>query len=67
MFRSQSYDQHQGVNHRTCAIATYRRACLVIFRSVAVCCRYVCAYEVPFRVVSSYVLYMLGLNKNTDK
>jgi hypothetical protein len=26
MFRSQSYDHHQGVNHRTCAIATYRRA-----------------------------------------
>jgi hypothetical protein len=26
MFRSQSYDHHQGVNHLTCASVTYRRA-----------------------------------------
>ena len=25
MFQSQSSDHHQGVNHRTCAITTYRR------------------------------------------
>jgi len=54
MFRSQSSDHHQGVNHRTCAITTYRRACLVVFRYVAVCCLCVCAYDVPIRVVSGY-------------
>ena len=60
MFRSQSSDHHQGVNHRTCAITTYRRACLVVFRYVAVCCLFVCAYDVPVHVVSGYVL--LGFN-----
>ena len=56
MFRSQSSDHHQGVNHRTCAITTYRRACLVVFRYVAVRCLCVCVYDVPVRVVSGYVL-----------
>jgi hypothetical protein len=60
MFRSQSYDHHQGVNHRTCAITTYRCACLVIFRSVAVCFRCVCAYDVPFRVVSVVLIFNLN-------
>ena len=58
MFRSQSSDHHQGVNHRTCAITTYRRACLVVFWYVAVCCLCVCAYGVPVRVVS-------GVHKQT--
>jgi hypothetical protein len=62
MFRSLSYDHHQGVNHRTCANPTYWRACLVIFQSVAVCCRCVCAYDVrvPFRVVSGYFRVVSG-------
>jgi hypothetical protein len=35
-----------GVNHRPCAVATYQRAYLVLFRSVAVCCRCFCASDV---------------------
>ena len=56
MFRSQSSDHHRGVNHRTCAITTYQHACLIVFQHVAVCCLCICAYDVPVRVVSGYVL-----------
>ena len=55
MFRSQSSDHHQGSITVLSAITTYRRACLVLFRYVAVCCLCVCAYDVPVRVVSGYV------------
>jgi len=38
MFRSQSSDHHQGSITVLVQVATYRRACLVVFRCVAVCC-----------------------------
>jgi hypothetical protein len=51
MFRSQFSDHHQGSINRTCAIATYQRACIFVFQYVAVCCLYVYTFDVPVRVV----------------
>ena len=63
MFRSQSSDHHQGsITVLVQLLFIGVRACLVIFRSVAVCCLCVCAYDVPVRVVSGYVHNQIVLN-----
>jgi hypothetical protein len=63
MFRSQFSDHHQESINRTCSITTYQRACFVVFQYVAVCCLYVCTYDIPVRVVSDYVRLLFYNNQ----
>jgi hypothetical protein len=56
MFRSQSFDHHQGLI--TVLVQIPLLACVprhIPVCGCTVCCQCVCAHEVPFRVVSGYV------------
>ena len=56
MFRSQSFDHHQGLVTVLVQITTCQRACLVVLQYVAVCRLYVYTCNVPARVVSDYII-----------
>jgi len=64
MFRSQSSDQHQGSITVLVQLLLIGVHALSYTGNVAVCCLYVCVYDVPVRVVFGYVLYFFPFKKS---